>query len=113
MSFLEAIFLGLLQGFTEFLPVSSSGHLVIFEHLLGISQPGITFEVLVHFGTMLSILVVFWEDLVALIGGLFKKNRGQKKLFFLLLVATAVTGFIGLAMGAFLKGLFEEPAITG
>jgi undecaprenyl-diphosphatase len=113
MSFAEAIFLGLLQGFTEFLPVSSSGHLVIFEHLLGISQPGVTFEVLVHFGTMLSILVVFWGDLVALVKGLFHNSRRQKKLFYLLLIGTATTGFVGLAMGSFLKGLFEKPVVTG
>lgn len=109
----EAIFLGLLQGLTEFLPVSSSGHLVIFEHFLGVSQPGVTFEVLVHFGTMLSILVVFWGDLAALIKGLFHNNRGQKRFFFLLLIGTVATVFIGLAMGSFLKGLFEKPVMTG
>ncbi len=116
MNLAEAIFLGLLQGFTEFLPVSSSGHLVIFQHLFGISQPGVTFEVLVHFGTMLSILVVFWGDLAALVRGLFhngRGSRGQKRLFFLLLIGTAATGLVGLTMGSFLKGLFEKPVLTG
>jgi len=111
MSLGEAIFLGLLQGFTEFLPVSSSGHLVIFQQLFGISQQGITFEVLVHFGTMLSIITVFWGDLVALFKGL-AKSREQKKLLFLLLIGTIVTGVVGTVLGSFLKGLFEEPVVT-
>lgn len=112
MSLVEAIILGLLQGFTEFLPVSSSGHLVIFQHLFGISQPGVTFEVLVHFGTMISILTVFWGDLAALIKGL-ANNREQKKLFVLLLTGTIATGFVGIVMGSFFKGLFEQPVVTG
>ena len=114
MSLAEAVFLGLLQGLTEFLPVSSSGHLVIFQHLLGISQPGVTFEVLVHFGTMLSIITVFWGDLVALFKGLASSGSNeQKKLFILLLAATMATGFVGIGMGSFFKGLFEQPVVIG
>lgn len=112
MSLGEAIFLGLLQGFTEFLPVSSSGHLVIFQHLLGISQQGVTFEVLVHFGTMLSIITVFWGDLAALVKGL-RESSEQKKLFILLLTGTIATGVMGLFLGSFFKGLFELPLVTG
>ncbi|NLX91260.1 MAG: undecaprenyl-diphosphate phosphatase [Firmicutes bacterium] len=112
MNLAEAAILGLLQGFAEFLPISSSGHLVISQHLFGISQPGVTFEVLVHFGTMLSIVTVFWGDLVALIKGL-ANNREQKKLFILLLVGTIATGFVGLVLGSFFKSLFEQPVVTG
>ncbi len=112
MSLAEAVFLGLLQGLTEFLPVSSSGHLVIFQHLFGISQPGVTFEVLVHFGTMLSIITVFWGDLLALFKGL-ASSREQKKLFLLLLTGTIATGFVGIVLGSFFKGLFEQPVVIG
>lgn len=59
MSWWEAIILGLLQGVAEFLPISSSGHLVLGQYLLGVQEPGITFEVLTHFGTTLSILTVY------------------------------------------------------
>ena len=59
MGMLEAIGLGVLQGLTEFLPVSSSGHLALAEHYLGVDSPGVTFEVFVHFGTALAVLVFF------------------------------------------------------
>ncbi len=59
MSWIDALLLGVLQGLTEFLPISSSGHLVIGQHLLGINIPGNAFEILVHLGSLLSIVIVF------------------------------------------------------
>ena len=59
MTIIEAIILGLIQGLTEFLPVSSSGHLVIFQELLGLNEPGVTLEVLLHFATVISVIFVF------------------------------------------------------
>lgn len=112
MTWGEAILLGLLQGFTEFLPVSSSGHLVIFQHVFRISQPGVTFEVLVHFGTMFSVILVFWKDITALFKGL-TNNSEQKKLFLLLLVGTIATGCVGIIFGSSIKGLFQNPVVTG
>ena len=58
---LEAIVLGLIQGLTEFLPVSSSGHLVITQALLGISEEVLVFDVFVHVGTLVAVFVVFWR----------------------------------------------------
>ena len=66
MTFIEAIILGVTQGLTEFLPISSSGHLVIMQHLLKIQSNGNEFEVLVHIGTLGSIFVVFFHDLQTL-----------------------------------------------
>ena len=64
MSFFEAILLGLVQGITEFLPVSSSGHLIILEQLLDIkTDVGVLFEVMLHMGTLIAVCTVFWEDL--------------------------------------------------
>ncbi|MBI2915167.1 MAG: undecaprenyl-diphosphate phosphatase [Firmicutes bacterium] len=65
---LQAVLLGTVQGFTEFLPVSSSGHLVIVERLLGVNPPGILFEVSVHLGTLLSLIVVFHREMGLLLG---------------------------------------------
>jgi undecaprenyl-diphosphatase len=62
MSVLQAILLGIVQGITEFLPISSSGHLVLGKALLGIHTQGIAFEVFVHFGTFLAVLTIFWGD---------------------------------------------------
>lgn len=62
MSLLEAIFLGFVQGVAEFLPVSSSGHLAIFEKIFGIDEAGIAFDVFLHIGTLVAVLLVFWRD---------------------------------------------------
>jgi len=63
MNFFEASFLGLVQGLTEFLPVSSSGHLVLFQYLLGIREPMLAFDIAVHGGTLLAVLIFFRRDL--------------------------------------------------
>ncbi len=67
MAWWEALILGLIQGLTEFLPVSSSGHLVLGQYILGINEPGVTFEVFVHFGTVLSILTVYRKRIAQLL----------------------------------------------
>ncbi|HDR04455.1 MAG TPA: undecaprenyl-diphosphate phosphatase, partial [Candidatus Marinimicrobia bacterium] len=69
----DIIILALLQGLTEFLPVSSSGHLVIGEAILGLKQPGITLEVFLHFGTFLSVLFIFRKDIWQMIISFFRK----------------------------------------
>ena len=66
MTWWEAILLGLVQGLTEFLPVSSSGHLVLGQHVMGLQSSSITFEVFVHFGTVLSILTVYGREVIDL-----------------------------------------------
>lgn len=66
MTIVEAIVLGLVQGLAEFLPISSSGHLVLVEHLLGINQESIIFEVFVHFATLLAILIYFKKEILSL-----------------------------------------------
>jgi len=67
VNLIQALFLGILQGATEFLPVSSSGHLVLVPWLLGWPAPGLAFDALVHWGTALAIVVYFWRDWVALV----------------------------------------------
>lgn len=71
MTWWEAIVLGLVQGLAEFLPVSSSGHLVLGQYFLGINEPSITFEVFVHFGTVLSIVTVYWRRILDILGAFF------------------------------------------
>ena len=67
MNFLSSIFLGLVQGVTEFLPISSSGHLSLFQHFFGMAQEGIFFDVLLHLGTLIAIFVYYWKDILGLI----------------------------------------------
>ncbi|MCL2187456.1 MAG: undecaprenyl-diphosphate phosphatase [Defluviitaleaceae bacterium] len=90
MSVFQAIILGIVQGITEFLPVSSSGHLVIMQRVFGMEEPKLTFDIVVHLGTLVSILVFFWKDIWALLKNPFSKMTG------LLIVATlplVVVGF--------------------
>src|SRR5690625_6524841 len=72
MAWWEALILGLVQGLTEFLPVSSSGHLVLGQYFMGIDEPGITFEVFVHFGTVMSILTVYRRRVFQLLADLIR-----------------------------------------
>jgi len=75
MEYISTILLGILQGATEFLPVSSSAHLVITQELLGIQRPGMLIEVILHLGTLLSVVVYFRQDLWKLIRGSFLRGR--------------------------------------
>lgn len=67
MNLLESIFLGIVQGVAEFLPVSSSGHLAIFEKLFGIDEASISFDVFLHIGTLIAVILVYWRDVVRLV----------------------------------------------
>ncbi len=67
MNILQALILGIVQGATEFIPVSSSGHLVLVPWLLGWPSPGLTFDTVLHLGTLLAVAAVFWRDFLALV----------------------------------------------
>ena len=95
MTLIEAIVLGIVQGLTEFLPISSSGHLVLIQHLLKIEGNGNEFEVLVHVGTLASILVVFSNDLKLLFLD-FKTKKSQSYIFFLFL-ASLPAAIVGMS----------------
>lgn len=110
MTVTEAILLGILQGLTEFLPVSSSGHLVIFQNIFGLKQPGITFEILVHFGTLFSVLWVFWDDIISLLYGFSK--RDNRKFLALLAIGTLPAGIIGVIFAPFFVGLFQSVIVA-
>jgi len=101
MNVAKAIFLGLVQGFTEFLPVSSSGHLVLFQRILGISGDMLLFDIVLHLGTLLAVLVVFRKDIWECI----KKPFGKTSLS--LIVATIPSIIIALLFGDFIEKTFS------
>ena len=86
MGMLEIIILGIIQGITEFLPISSSGHLVIAQNMLGVKSPGNSLEVLFHFGTLMSVVYVFFEDIKQILLTMNEKNNQLFKiiLFFVI-----------------------------
>lgn len=105
MSFFEAILLGLIQGLTEFLPVSSSGHLSIGKELLGIDSENLAFEVAVHAATVLSTVVVFRKEIISLLSGLFKIRYNEETQYVLKIVISMIPVFI---VGVFLKDYVER-----
>ena len=105
MSALEALILGLIQGLTEFLPVSSSGHLEIGKALLGVeATDDLLFTVVVHGATVLSTLVVFWKEIVRLLQGLFRFRMNDETVYVLKLVVSMIPILI---VGVFFKDTVE------
>ena len=105
MTWFEAIILGLVQGLTEFLPVSSSGHLAIGKALFGIETADLSFEVVVHAATVLATIVVFWKDILALFRGLFKWQMNSETRYILLIFLSMIPVFI---VGMFFKDSVES-----
>lgn len=108
----EALVLGVVQGATEFLPVSSSGHLVIAQTVLGISIEGVLFEVVVHVATLVSILLVYRTRVVGLLEGMAKGRRDDWRYAGLLAVATVPAVVVGLGLRGPVEALFESPAVA-
>jgi undecaprenyl-diphosphatase len=119
MSLLQAIILGIIQGLTEFLPVSSSGHLVITPLLLGWEIPQeqvFPFNVLVQIGTLVAVIVYFWKDLYKIItgfvGGLFQRKpfaTAEARMGWYLILATIPAGVIGLFLKDTVEAAFNSP----
>lgn len=106
MDWLQALVLGLLQGLTEYLPVSSSGHLTIGSYLFGLNgEDNLAFTVVVHVATVLSTLVVLWKEIDWILKGLFKfKLNDETKYFINILISMIPVGIVGV----FFKDQVEE-----
>lgn len=109
MDLLQALILGIIQGLTEFLPVSSSGHLEIGKALLGVDvEESLSFSVAVHGATVLSTILVFWKDIVALIKGLFKFEwNWETKYITLIVVSMIPVGIVGVFFKDSVETLFS------
>ncbi|PLX86278.1 MAG: UDP-diphosphatase [Desulfuromonas sp.] len=112
MDLIHALFLGTLQGLTEFLPVSSSGHLAIAQHFLpGFEQPGVLFDVLLHVGTMVAVVIYFRREVGNLLSSPFRSGeeaRVHRRLLFLVIAGSVPTALLGLTFKDFFEGLFEN-----
>jgi undecaprenyl-diphosphatase len=105
--------LGLIQGLTEFLPVSSSGHLVIWEQFMHFKSPDLSFEVMLHFGTLFAVILYFWRDIVQLLTSLFVKGDAEmaarRRVLLYLAVSTVITGTVGILFSDTFERLFQTP----
>ncbi len=113
MTWYEGVLLGFLQGATEFLPVSSSGHLVMGQTVLGLEVPGMAFEVALHFATLLSVLVVYRARIGALLAGVARRDREQLRYVGLLVLASVPAAIAGIGFGDFFASLFDSAVVTG
>ncbi len=106
MNWFEALVLGLIQGFTEYLPVSSSGHLAIGSHLFGINgADNLTFTIMVHVATVLSTLVILWKEIDWIFKGLFKFEMNAETKYALNIIVSMIP--VGI-VGVFFKDKVEE-----
>jgi len=113
MSLWEALVLGFVQGATEFLPVSSSGHLVMAQAILSVEIPGVLFEVAVHVATLVSILLVYRKRVTELTLGVLAGDRDAYRYIGLLVVATIPAGLVGVLAKDRIEALFDDPRATG
>tara|TARA_B100000579_G_C22790686_1_gene834317 strand:+ start:729 stop:1487 length:759 start_codon:yes stop_codon:yes gene_type:complete len=111
MQILDVIILGALQGLTEFLPVSSSGHLVLGQYLLSVKSPGNTLEILFHLGTLGSVIFVFSPDIINIL--LTIKKKSTQKLLICIFVATIPSVIIGFTLRNKIEALFESVNSVG
>lgn len=130
LSLWKAVVLGVVQGLTEFLPVSSSGHLAVAEDLLGVQLPGLTFEVMVHLGTLVAVLAVYGADLWAAAAGFLRTGGGllagrdggpaggwrgldpATRLGWLVVIGTIPAAITGLALEALIEAAFDSPVLV-
>jgi len=123
MTIIQALILGIIQGITEFLPISSSGHLVILPFLLGWDLPKeqiFTFDVLIQIGTLIAVIVFYWKDLTQIARSMILgiKNKKpfeeiQAKTGWLAILATIPAGLVGLLLKDHIEDAFTRPAIAG
>jgi len=119
LTILQAIVLGVIQGLSEFLPISSSAHLSLTPWAFGWEQPALSFDVALHFGTLIALVWFFWQEWVTLTRAFFailRKRRveteSERRLLWVI-VATIPGGIAGFLLQDYAKTIFRTPALTG
>ena len=118
MTWLQIVVLAVVQGLTEFLPVSSSGHLVLVPHVLGWDDQGLAFDVAVHFGSLIAVAIYFWADLIGLVrGGLSvlatrRVDSLQSRLALGIALGTIPAALAGLLLGDWVETSLRDPSVV-
>jgi undecaprenyl-diphosphatase len=120
MSYFEAIIFGIVQGITEFLPISSTAHIIITGYLLGLEFPGLSFEIFLHQASVLAVMFYFRRELFRLVVGFVRylqlRRPADRVHFFFglyIVVATAITGVLGYALQKAFVEEMKSPAVIG
>jgi undecaprenyl-diphosphatase len=118
MPFLQVIVLAVVQGLTEFLPISSTAHLYLTSYLLGWNAEGLDFDIALHIGTLLAVIIYFFKDWLQIIGQAFGMNIGSdtelrhnRSILWLLAIATVPVGIAGLVFGKQAEGAWRNPFV--
>lgn len=106
MTVWHAAVLGIVQGLTEFFPISSSGHLVILQSAFGIAEPQIAFDVFLHFGTLIAIIVYFWRDILRLF-------TSERRVLGCLVIGSVPAALVGFFLREGIESLFASPRLVG
>lgn len=112
MDIFQAIILGIIQGITEWLPISSSGHLVLAQHLFGLTQP-LIFDVMLHLGSLIVVFIFFWKEIKELIIGVIRFEKEKLKLLLFIVIATIPIALVGLLLGDLVEKAFNSLIVVG
>jgi undecaprenyl-diphosphatase len=107
----QALILGMVQGLTEFLPVSSSAHLVLVPWLFGWDDPGLAFDVALHLGSLLALLIYYWREWLAMALSVVRPDRSSRRLLLLLVIASVPGAIIGLLFEKQAETIFRSPLL--
>lgn len=114
MNIFQAIIYGIVQGIGEFLPISSSGHLIALPQILGWDDPGLAFDVALHLGTLVAVIAFFWKDWVTLIkAGITDYKSKDGKLFWYIIAASIPGGIIGILLEKKAENAFRSLLLVG
>ena len=112
MSIFEVIILGIVQGLTEFIPVSSSGHLVLFHEVMNAQEAGLMFDVALHIGTLLALVIYFWPDIRNIVRGFFAGKEQERRMVWLLMIATVPAVIAGLLLESAAETTFRSAGLV-
>ena len=112
MELIQIIILGIIQGLTEFLPVSSSGHLILTPLVLNFKDQGLALDAILHLGTLMAILIFFKKDLLKIFLGLFDKRRDTHRVAWCIVAASFPAGLIGLFFGDWVEFSLRNPTFV-
>jgi len=113
MNWWQGVVLGVVQGLTEFLPVSSSGHLVVAERALGVPRQGVAVEVALHVATLAAVFLVYRRRIWGLLAGLTRKDGGSWRYVALLGLASIPAGLAGVLLGDWFERAFDSLVVVG
>ncbi|PIY96961.1 MAG: UDP-diphosphatase [Candidatus Kerfeldbacteria bacterium CG_4_10_14_0_8_um_filter_42_10] len=116
MELIQSIILGLAQGLGEFLPISSSGHLVVLPWLFNFKDPGLAFDVALHWGTLIAVLAYFWKDWIRLVKSLFRRGQNDslkqdRKMLGLIVIASVPGALFGYLLDDWAETSFRAPLL--